>query len=60
MLIINAKNGQMRAIQHGQYVRFFQKDRELSVNDIKHYQRIIFALTETDRIMKEIDKIEIE
>ena len=35
-----------------------RKDRELSLNDIKHYQRIIFALTETDRIMKEIDQID--
>ena len=25
-LIINAKDGQMRAIQHGQYVRFFHPD----------------------------------
>jgi hypothetical protein len=25
MLIINAKNGQMRAIQHGQYERFLQE-----------------------------------
>ena len=37
-----------------------RKDRELSEDDIKHYQRIIVALTETDRLMKEIDKIEIE
>ena len=28
--------------------------------DILHYQKIIVALSETDRIMKEIDKIEIE
>ena len=34
-------------------------DRELSYDDILHYQKIIVALTETDRIMKEIDKIEI-
>jgi hypothetical protein len=25
-----------------------------------HYQKIIVALTETDRLMKEIDQIEIE
>ena len=37
-----------------------RKDRELSEEDINHYQRIIVALTETDRLMKEIDKIEIE
>jgi predicted helicase len=36
-----------------------RKDRELSYDDILHYQKIIVALTETDRIMKEIDKIEI-
>jgi predicted helicase len=37
-----------------------RKDRELSSDDINHYQKIIVALTETDRLMKEIDKIEIE
>lgn len=37
-----------------------RKDRELSFEDILHYQKIIVALTETDRLMKEIDKIEIE
>lgn len=36
-----------------------RKERELSFEDILHYQKIIVALTETDRIMKEIDKIEI-
>jgi len=35
-----------------------RKGRELSVDDIMHYQRIIVALTNTDRIMKEIDKID--
>jgi len=25
--------------------------------DLEHYQKIIVALTETDRIMKEIDKV---
>ncbi|AFM03645.1 putative helicase [Bernardetia litoralis DSM 6794] len=34
--------------------------RKLSFKDILHYQKIIVALSETDRIMKEIDKIEIE
>ena len=34
----------------------YRKGRELSVEDIFHYQKIIVALTETDRIMKEIDK----
>jgi len=36
------------------------KDRKnctLTNNDIEHYQKIIVALTETDRIMKEIDNI---
>lgn len=36
-----------------------RKDRELSYDDILHYQKIIVALTETDRLMKEIDLIEI-
>jgi predicted helicase len=36
-----------------------RKDRELNYEDIRHYQKIIVALTETDRLMKEIDKIEI-
>ncbi|NCB84819.1 MAG: DNA methyltransferase [Bacteroidia bacterium] len=37
-----------------------RKGRTLDYEDILHYQKIIVALTETDRIMKEIDKIEIE
>lgn len=37
-----------------------RKGRQLSFEDILHYQKIIVALTETDRIMKEIDEIEIE
>jgi len=37
-----------------------RKGRALSFDDILHYQKIIVALTETDRIMKEIDKIAIE
>ena len=36
-----------------------RKERELSFEDILHYQKIIVALSETDRIMKEIDTIEI-
>jgi predicted helicase len=36
-----------------------RKERELSYEDILHYQKIIVALSETDRIMKEIDGIEI-
>ena len=37
-----------------------RKDRELQPSDVFHYLKIIVALTETDRLMKEIDKIEIE
>lgn len=37
-----------------------RKDRTLDFDDILHYQKIIVALSETDRLMKEIDKIEIE
>jgi predicted helicase len=37
-----------------------RKERELSFEDILHYQKIIVALSETDRLMKEIDKIDIE
>jgi len=36
-----------------------RKDRKLEFDDILHYQKIIVALTETDRLMREIDKIEI-
>jgi predicted helicase len=35
-----------------------RKDRELDYEDIFHYSKIIVALTETDRIMKEIDMID--
>ena len=35
-----------------------RKGRVLSYDEIMHYQKIIVALTETDRIMKEIDKID--
>lgn len=34
------------------------KDCKLEFDYILHYQKIIVALTETDRLMKEIDKIE--
>ena len=34
-----------------------RRGRELNYDDILHYQKIIIALTETDRLMKEIDKI---
>ncbi len=32
------------------------KGRTLTNSDIEHYQKIIVALTETEKIMKEIDK----
>jgi len=34
-----------------------RKNRTLNSEDIEHYQKIIIALAETDRIMKEINKI---
>lgn len=37
-----------------------RKGRTLSMDDIFHYQKIIVALTETDRLMKAVDLIEIE
>jgi predicted helicase len=37
-----------------------RKERTLQFDDILHYQKIIVALTETDRLMKEIDKIGVE
>jgi predicted helicase len=37
-----------------------RKGRALEFEDILHYQKIIVALYETNRLMKEIDKIEIE
>jgi predicted helicase len=36
------------------------KGRKLDFEDIQHYQKIIVALTETHRLMQEIDKIEME
>lgn len=35
-----------------------RKGRKLSVDDIKHYRKVIKALSETDRLMKEIDEID--
>ena len=37
-----------------------RKGRKLEFDDTLHYQKIIVALSETDRLMKEIGKIEIE
>ncbi len=36
-----------------------RKERTLEFDDILHYQKIIVALTETDRLMKEIDKLQV-
>jgi predicted helicase len=37
-----------------------RKERKLEFDDILHYQKIIVALFETDRLMKEIDKINLD
>lgn len=37
-----------------------RRERELNYEDILHYQKIIVALTETDRLMTAIDAIDIE
>ncbi|MBN2237186.1 MAG: N-6 DNA methylase [Bacteroidales bacterium] len=37
-----------------------RKNRTLDFEDVSHYRKIIVALSETDRLMKEIDKIEIQ
>ncbi len=37
-----------------------RKERKLEFDDILHYQKIIVALTETYRLMNEIDKIQFE
>ncbi|WP_428235489.1 type ISP restriction/modification enzyme [Gracilimonas sp.] len=34
-----------------------RRDRELSIEEIQHYQKIIVALMETDRLMQEIDEV---
>ena len=34
-----------------------RKKRTLTNSDIEHYQKIIVALSETERLMKEIDKV---
>ena len=35
-----------------------RKDRKLEFEDILHYHKIIVALTETERLMKEIEKVD--
>lgn len=37
-----------------------RKERKLEFDDILHYQKIIVALTVTDRLMMEMDKIDVE
>lgn len=37
-----------------------RKGRTLDFDDILHYQKIIVALNETDRLMKEIDEVGVE
>ncbi|MFA6596123.1 MAG: type ISP restriction/modification enzyme [Ignavibacteriaceae bacterium] len=37
-----------------------RKDRALEFDDILHYQKIIVALSETSRLVAEINRIEIE
>ena len=34
-----------------------RRDRKLSIDEIRHYQKIIVALMETDRLMQEIDGV---
>jgi hypothetical protein len=56
--IINRRYHQGDATEHT-----FRGDLQQLIENlvsILHYQNIIVALTETDRLMKEIDKIEIE
>ena len=65
-VIINAEQyfGNVPAVAWNFYIGGYQpaqkwlkdrKGRALTNTDIEHYQKIIVALTETDRIMKEID-----
>ena len=37
-----------------------RQGRELTFDDLLHYQKIIVALTETDRLMREIDAVDFE
>jgi len=37
-----------------------RKNRKLEFDDILHYQKIIVALTETERLMRAVDEIGIE
>ena len=55
--------------QHGGYIGGYQpaqkwlkdrRGRELTFDDILHYQKIIVALNETNKLMQEIDKIKLD
>jgi hypothetical protein len=37
-----------------------RKDRTLEFGGILHYHKIILALSETERLMREIDEVEVE
>jgi hypothetical protein len=57
LLILNDSFFKVRSM----YALKWHKERkaiELRFEYILHYQRIIVALTETDRIMKEIDEVD--
>jgi len=50
----------MNLTQYYQPAQKWLKDRKgriLDVDDVKHYQQIIYILQETERIMNEIDEI---
>ena len=55
-----AKGEKVTLTGFGTYSKKDRKGRTLDFEDIFHYQKIIVALTETHRIMQEIDTIEIE
>jgi len=38
----------------------YRKSRLLDEDDVRHYHKIIKALVEIDRIMKEIDEVAVE
>lgn len=50
----------MSAYQPAQKWLKDRKGRKLEFEDIFHYQKIIVVLSETDRLMKEIDEVEVE
>ena len=60
MLVCSFYSPRIYTLQPAQKWLKDRKDRKLAFDDILHYQKIIVALTETDRLMKEINKIAIE